>query len=201
LRPGGQSARIAVVDGGRAPSSVRGGRHAIKVTFENAQFWEQLGVGRNDVFYPASRNAHWNLRGLETVKVSIKLERNAALIEGTNPIIRLYRNGGSRIELVPIASGAYVNLLSTPTPADAEGWHDFSIPLAGGDGWEKNVIGYLDPSWSPEARASGRAALEEAILSDVSYVEISIRSTTSRSDAPTDEVSYYIDHLELLRRP
>jgi hypothetical protein len=36
------------------------------------------------------------------------------------------------------------------------------------------------------------------VLSDLNYVEISIRSTTSRSDAPSDVVSYLIDDLELL---
>jgi hypothetical protein len=199
--PGGKSATLSVVDRHDAPQYVRAGRSAIKVRIENAQYWDaQWGVGRNDVFYPATRNAKWNLLNLARIKFSVKPDANQALLVGSNPIVRLYKNGGNRIEFVPKVGGRYANLLSANSKADASGWFDFSIPVAGDASWEKNVIGYIDPAQDVNAMAAARAKLESDILADVNYVEISIRSTTSTHDAPHDVMTYYIDGLTLQGR-
>jgi len=60
------------------------------------------------------------------------------------------------------------------------------------------VIGYIDPTLTEPEKQVAKAQLEEDILSDLNYVEISIRSTTSQHDAPYDMVSYYIDNLQLV---
>jgi hypothetical protein len=154
--PGAKSGQIAVVTKSQSPSSVRTGSYAIKATVENAQYWDQGGFGRNDVFFPVSRNAHLRLPALKTVKVSVKLGTNAGLIAGTNPIVRLCKNGGNRIELVPTAGGAYTNLFADAANKDGAGWFTFSIPVAGSTTWEKNVIGYIDPSLSAEGKRIAR---------------------------------------------
>lgn len=195
--PGAKSAELRMVSRREHPHYVRSGSHSLKVSIENGQYWEHLGAGRNDVFYPASRNAHWSMADLAEIKVSIRPDTNKNLISGTNPIIRLYRNGGNRIEFVPRISGAYANLFLEDGMMDSMGWYNFTIPLAGNATWEKNLIGYVDPNLPATERQIARAKLEGEILSDINYVEISIRSTTSQSDAPLDTLSYYIDSLEL----
>ena len=167
------------------------------MSIENAQYWDELGFGRNDVFYPVSRNAHWNLSDLIDVRISIKPDENAGLLVDTNPIIRLYKNGGNRIEFVPRDNGVYTNLFLNNALRDSEGWYNFSIPLPGDATWEKNVIGYIDPGLPKTEQQAAKAQLEKDILADVNYVEISIRSTTSRTLAPYDVLSYYIDGLQL----
>ena len=59
------------------------------------------------------------------------------------------------------------------------------------------MIGYIDPGLPKTEQQAAKAQLEKDILADVNYVEISIRSTTSRTLAPYDVLSYYIDGLEL----
>ncbi len=59
------------------------------------------------------------------------------------------------------------------------------------------MIGYIDPGLPTTEQQAAQAQLERDILADVNYVEISIRSTTSRTLAPYDVLSYYIDGLEL----
>jgi hypothetical protein len=175
--------------------------HVLKVSVENAQNWEDLGSGRNDVFYPTSRNnCCGDLRGLAGIEVSIMLGLNADLVVDTNPVIRLCRNPGDRIEFVPRKDGAYANLFHDAALMDTDGWYNFYIPAAGDATWEKNVIGYVDPTLSPADQQAARAQLEQNILNDLNYVEISIRTTTSRSSAPDDIVTYYIDGLRLLTR-
>ena len=195
--PGGKAAELSIVSKAADPQNVKTGSHALKVTIENAQYWEELGFGRNDVFYPVSRNAHWNLSDLVDVRFSIKPDENEGLLVDTNPIIRLYKNGGNRIEFVPRDNGVYTNLFLNNALRDSEGWYNFSIPLPGDATWEKNVIGYIDPGLPKTEQQAAQAQLEKDILADVNYVEISIRSTTSRTLAPYDVLSYYIDGLEL----
>jgi hypothetical protein len=125
---------------------------------------------------------------------------HADLITGTNPIVRLYKNGGNRIEFVPTANGVYANLFKTATPQDTGGWYTFTIPLAGDATWEKNIIGYIDPTLSEPEKQTAKEQLERNILADLNYVEISIRSTTSQWDAPYDVVTYYVDGLQLVTR-
>jgi hypothetical protein len=170
----------------------------LEVSIENAQDWEFLRYGRNDVFYPMSRNAHWGLRGLAGIEVSIMPGLNAGLIVDTNPVIRLYKNPGTRIEFVPRKGGVYANLFLDTALMDTDGWYNFYIPAAGDATWEKNVIGYVDPSLSPADQQAARAQLEQEILGFVNYVEISIRTTTSQAVKPDDVVTYYIDGFRLL---
>jgi hypothetical protein len=196
--PGGKAATLSIVSKVANLQYVKSGNHALKVYIENAQYWEDLGFGRNDVFYPVSRNAHWNIPNLVTVQFSVKPDENENLLVGTNPIIRLYKNGGNRVELVPRDGGVYTNLFWNNALRDSEGWYNFSIPLAGNATWEKNVIGYIDPVLLESEKQAAKAQLEKDILADLNYVEISIRSTTSQFNAPYDVVSYYIDGLKLL---
>jgi hypothetical protein len=198
--PGGKAATLTMVSKASAAQYVNGGNYALQVSVENAQYWEAWGFGRNDVFYPISRNAHWNLPSLAEVRFSIKLGMNADLITGTNPIVRLYKNGGNRIELVPKVSGFYANLFNNTALRDADGWYTFTIPLTGDATWEKNIIGYIDPTLSEPEKQTAKEQLERNILADLNYVEISIRSTTSQSDAPYDVVTYYVDGLQLVTR-
>ena len=132
------------------------------------------------------------------MQFSVKPDENENLLVGTNPIIRLYKNGGNRIELVPRESGVYTNLFWNNALRDSEGWYNFSIPLAGNATWEKNVIGYIDPVLPESEKQAAKAQLEKDILADLNYVEISIRSTTSQFNAPYDVLSYYIDGLKLV---
>ena len=60
--PGGKAAELSIVSKAADPQNVKTGSHALKVTIENAQYWEELGFGRNDVFYPVSQE-----RSLESV--------------------------------------------------------------------------------------------------------------------------------------
>ncbi|MGZ3241649.1 MAG: hypothetical protein ACXWJK_15640, partial [Burkholderiaceae bacterium] len=198
--PGGaKAAEISAVSKHRNPQEIKAGSHAIKIYIESTQYGDEGGFGRNDVFYPASRNAHWNLPDLTQLKFSIKPGINKQLLVGTNPIVRLYKNGGTRIEFVPRNRGVYANLFLANNFMDSNGWYNFSIPLAGDAIWEKNVIGYIEPGLSDAATQAARAQLESEILADLNYVEISIRSTTSQSaNPPYDVVSYYIDGIELL---
>jgi len=178
----------------RTVESARGS--ALEVTIENTQDFEELGgFGRNDVFYPVSRNAHWDLRNLRTVSFAVKPILNAKLIAGTNPILRLYKNGGQRIEFVPRLRGRYANLFKEMHFQDADGWFLFSVPVAGDDIWERHVIGYIEPGLTESDRQAAEQRLEAEILDDVNYVEISIRTTTSQSVNPDDFVSYYIGKL------
>ena len=179
------------------PQNVKNGNHALKVTIENAQYWDELNLGRNDVFYPVSTNAHWDLSDLIDVRFSVKPSENAGLLVDTNPVVRLYKNGGNRIEFVPRDNGVYTNLFSNDALRGTDGWYDFDIPLSGDAIWEKNVIGYIDPGLPQAEHEAAKARLEQEILADVSYVEISIRSTTSRTLAPYDVLSYYIDGRKL----
>jgi hypothetical protein len=72
--------------------------------------------------------------------------------------------------------------------------------LTGDATWEKNIIGYIDPTLSEPEKQTAKEQLERNILADLNYVEISIRSTTSQSDAPYDVVTYYVDGLQLVTR-
>jgi hypothetical protein len=173
----------------------------LEVSIENTQDLEYLGSGRNDVFYPMSRsNCCGDLRSLAGIEVSIMLSTNADLVVDTNPVIRLCRDPIGRIEFVPRVGGVYANLFLDSALMDTDGWYNFYIPAAGDVTWEKNVIGYVDPSLSPADQQAARAQLEQNILGSVNYIEISIRTTTSQPYAPDDIVTYSIDGLRLLTR-
>jgi hypothetical protein len=199
--PGAKVAHLAVMNKAKNRRCVKAGRRALEVTVENGQFWEGWGSGRNDVFFPKSRNAHWNRIGLAEIRVSMMPGWNVELLDGVNPIVRLCKNGSNRIEFVPLNNGVYANFFQDVSRRDASGWYDFAIPLEGSTTWEKNVIGYIDPDLPSNERMAARASLEKEILSDLNYIEISIRSTTSRWESPDDVVSFYVDNLRLVDEP
>ncbi len=194
LAPGAKVGRMTIVTRRDVPG-INEAAFALSVTIENTQDFEEVGVGRNDVFYPVSRNAHWNLQNLRQVRFAVKPYLNPQLIAGTNPIVRLYKNGGQRIEFVPRVRGTYANMFRDQQFRDAAGWFRFAIPVAGDETWEKHIIGYIEPGLSASAKQAAQAQLEAEILKDVNYVEISIRSVTSRSVNPDDFVSYYIQGI------
>ena len=196
--PGGKAGTLNAVNRKDRPELVKEGRYSLEVEIESSQYWEWLGVGRNDVFYPVSRNAHWHRPYLQQVRFSIKPKHNASLLVGTNPIIRLYKNPGTRIELVPVNLGVYANRLEDLSIKDVNGWYNISAPLAGSEKWEKNVIGYIDPSLPVWEHAIAKARLEQEILADLNYIEISVRSTAVDSgEKPFHRLSYFIDELRL----
>ena len=200
--PGGKAGRVTAVSTSEEPQHVKAGSYAVKVRVESTQYLEWLGSGRNDVFYPVSRNAHWSLPDLSEVHFSIKPGRNPGILRGTNPILRLYKNASTHIELVPLSGGAYANLLQDDTLRDANGWYNFRVPLAGNAGWEKHVFGYVDPSLPESQRAAARAQLEREILGDLNYIEVSIRSETQTQIDPHFEVvTYFIDDIRLITGP
>ncbi len=199
--PGGKAANLSIVSAADEPGHVKRGRYALKVRVESSQYWEWLGAGRNDVFYPLSRNAHWHRPNLAEVRFSIKPGRNASLLSGTNPIVRLCKNAGNRIELVPLRDGVYGNLLNDITMRDADGWYNFGARLTGDSRWEKHVIGYIDVGLPMSERHAALAQLEREILSDLNYVEISVRSSTAdQATPPFDVISYYVDDVRLIDR-
>jgi hypothetical protein len=197
--PGAKAAELRILLKSEDADSVASGEYALGVQVESSQSWEWLGTGRNDVFYPVTRNAGWHRPDLAEIRFAIKPGENAALLEGTNPVVRLYKDRGTRIELVPLRNGVYVNLLEDIASRDAQGWYHFSVSLSDPLNWEKNVIGYVDPALTGDALADARQRLEHAILSDLNYLEISIRSTgTVDAEPRTDVFSYYIDDLRLI---
>jgi len=197
--PGAKAADLSIALGSERAEHVVSGEYALRVQVESSQYWEWLGSGRNDVFYPVSRNAGWHRPDLAEVRFAIRPETSADLLVNTNPVVRLYKDRGTRIELVPLRNGAYVNLLEDTALRDAQGWYHFSASLFDELTWEKNIIGYIDPGLTGAALAQARAGLEHAILSDLNYLEISIRSTgTVDADTAIDVLSYYIDDLRLI---
>jgi len=199
--PGGKAANLSVVSATDEPEHVKRGLYALKVRVESSQYWEWLGVGRNDVFYPISRNAHWNRPNLAEVRFSIKPGRNAGLLSGTNPIVRLYKNAGNRIELVPLRDGVYADMLSDLAMRDAGGWYNFRARLSGDSGWEKHVIGYINVDAPISERRAAQARLEQDILSDLNYIEISLRSSAvDEGTPPFDVFTYYVDDIRLIDR-
>jgi hypothetical protein len=160
------------------------------------QEWFQYN-GRNDLFYPISRNAGWNLTDLREVSFAIKLGLNTGQILGANPVLRLCANPGNRIEFVPIANGQYVNLFSKPEFQDPNQWFEFTVPVDGNANWEVNVIGYIDPASDLAATARAKQELKAKILAQSNYVEISVRSDGNRGT----RVSFYLDGLAFHLNP
>lgn len=197
---GGKAAQIRSVSKTDDPKNVVSGHASVLVEIDNTQTLGYLDTGRNDVFYPASKDAKWNLTRLFMVQISIKPDMNALLIYKTNPIIRLYKNGGNRIELVPRIDGKYADMFRYGGIPNADGWFTFDIPITGNATWEKNVIGYIDPLLPDAELQAARAQLEREILSDVNYVEVSIKTGIPNASFSHVLVSYYIDNLRLITR-
>jgi hypothetical protein len=185
----GPYGRVSVVSNTANPTLVSKGQFSLQVLVDEETYH---GNGRNDAFYPISRNAHWNLTNLSEVSVSLKPGLNPGHIDGANPVIRLCANGNNRIEFAPLTNGCYANLFLQPVFQGTNGWFNFTAPINGNTNWEVNVIGYIDPTLTPEEITAARQELKKTILSQVNYVEVSVRSNGTRSG----QVSYYIDGLE-----
>ncbi len=190
----GPFGQVSVVTNTAAPALVAQGQYALQVLVDQESFHYN---GRNDLFYPISRNARWNLSDLDSVKVSIKPGLNPGWIEGANPVIRLCANGGNRLEFAPLKEGHYANLLAEPTFQGTNGWSTFLAPIDGGTNWEVNVIGYIDPALCPQDILAARQQLKAKILAEVNYVEISLRTIGNRGT----QVSYFIDDLRFQEAP
>ncbi|MCL5096798.1 MAG: hypothetical protein M1608_04585 [Candidatus Omnitrophica bacterium] len=186
--------QVTVVNSAENPEAVKNGSHAIKVDIREDLYQSN---GRNDTFYPITRNAGWNLADLREVSIAIKPGLNPSLITGANPVIRLCQNGGNRIELAPLKNGRYANLFLDNSFKGQNGWFVFNIPITGNANWEASVIGYIDPKLSQAEVAAAKQQLKQSILSKVNYVQISILSDGTQGD----RLSYYIDGLEFHTGP
>jgi len=185
----GPYGQVSIVSNTTNPALVSKGQFSLQVLIDQEAFHYN---GRNDTFYPISRNARWNLSDLREVRVSLKPGVNPDFIAGANPVIRLCANGGNRLEFAPLKNGHYANLLLEPTFLGTNGWFTFATPINGSTNWEVNVIGYIDPTLNPQQIADARQKLKQKILSEVNYVEISVHSEGGRGS----QVSYYLDDLE-----
>ncbi|MCX7749765.1 MAG: hypothetical protein N2645_23180 [Clostridia bacterium] len=190
----GKNAVISTIDRYINPANVKTGNYAIKANINSSKFYS---TGRNDLFYPASKNAAWNLSSISQIKLSIKPDQNTNMVSGTNPVIRLCTNGGNRVEYVPKKNGVYANLFNDLTLRDSNGWINLAIPTQGDLSWEKNIVGYIDPSLSGINAERAKLDLEKNILSNVNYVEISIKSDIV-SYSTDNNFSLYIDDLEFV---
>ena len=193
----GKHGTISVTDKVNNPTCVKNGNVSLMVSIENTELNLDSDKGANEIFYPRFKNAHWDLSAIDGIKFSIKPYENPDLIVGTNPIIKLCKNGGNRIELIPVQSGFYNNLFSNNSMRDETGWYNFIVPVSGSLNWEKNIIGYIDPKLSIEDKAAEKIKLENDILSDVNYVVVSLKST--RVNDPIDICSFYLDGLEFFQ--
>ena len=185
----GPSGQVSVVTNSENAALVRQGQYAIKVTIDEEAFHYN---GRNDLIYPISRNARWNLEDLRALTLSIKPAMNAQLMRGVNPIIRLCANGGNRIEFVPVKKGVYANSFLDDRFKAQNGWLAFRIPVEGSADWEVNTFGFLDPNLHGADLLAAQRQLKRRVLSEVNYVEISLWSDGGRGD----RLEYYVDDLE-----
>lgn len=185
----GQRADLSIINKIENPEYVKNGQHAIKIDLDIESFSIN---GRNDLIYPSFKNAHWQFSNIDSIVFSVKLNSQDR-IRGTNPIIRLCKNGNNRIEFVPRKDDAYVNLFNEDVLKDSSGWYTFSIPIEGNNSWERNVIGYIDSALSVSEQELVKLQIVSEILKDVNYFEISIQSDGSRGES----LVYYIDNLKV----
>ena len=185
----GPFGQVSAVTRDEAPDLVKEGDYSLRVLVDQESHHYN---GRNDLRYPITRNARWNLGSLSEIGVSLKLGLNPGFVAGANPVIRLCTNGGNRIEFAPLKNGRYANHFLDPAFQSGGGWSTFEIPVGGNANWEVNVIGYIDPALNPAQQAAARQQLKQDILSEVNYVEVSVRSTGGRGQ----QVSFYLDGLE-----
>jgi hypothetical protein len=185
----GPFGQISAITRNEDPDLVKEGNTSLRVLIDQELFHYN---GRNDLRYPITRNARWNLGTLGEIGVSLKLGLNPSFVTGANPVIRLCKNGGNRIEFAPLKNGLYANHFLDPAFQSGGGWSTFHIPVAGNASWEVNVIGYIDPALDPAGQAAARQQLKQNILAEVNYFEVSVRSAGGRGQ----QVSFYLDGLE-----
>ncbi|MDH4092158.1 MAG: T9SS type A sorting domain-containing protein [Cyclobacteriaceae bacterium] len=189
----GQRADLSTVSKSQNPEYVRNGQYSMRVDVDVESFSVN---GRNDLIYPRFKNAHWQFSNIDSIFFSVKFT-SQQLIEGTNPIVRLCKNGNNRIEFIPTHDGLYCDFFKDDALRDSDGWYTFRIPLSGNDSWERNLIGYIDPALSPSDRELAKQQLYENILEDVNYFEISIQLAGSEYWSRGESVVYYIDDLRI----
>jgi hypothetical protein len=182
----GQGAQLSIVNSSN-PLYVKHGNYSLKVDVTGESY---NGSGRNDLSFPLSKNAHWNLAALTSLKLSIKPDLNPSLLTGANPVVRLCTNGTNRIEFVPKSAGVYANLFNGS--GDANGWYNFTIPASGSTSWEKNIIGYVDPALTGTARTNALLQIQANVLANVNYIEVSVHSAADYGQS----YSFYIDDIE-----
>lgn len=184
----GRNAEIVSVSKDESSSDVKCGTKSIRVNVNEVGY---DNIGRNDIYYPITRNAKWNLSGSKSLNLSLKFLENANLVAngGTNPIIRLYKNNGTRIEYVPVSDGCYANVFKNVQNGS---WVDLSIPLSGNSSWKKVVIGYVDPSLTGAAKEAELKRIEDSVLAEVNYIEISIDAKTTTAN---NTFSFIVDKL------
>jgi hypothetical protein len=188
----GQRADVGTVQKSSHPDKVFKGNQSIKVDITMDIPEQNHKTGRNDLIYPKYKNAHWSFSENHILTLSIKPESTAA-ITGNNPIVRLCTNGNNRIEYVPVNNGLYTNLFDDPAHHNESGWYTFSIPLAGNNQWQRNLVAYINPDLSPEAKESEKAKIINDILSDVNYAEISIQL----QDISGNTFTLYLDNFTI----
>jgi len=185
----GQRADVSTVNKSQNSDYVKAGQASIKVDVDVESFSFN---GRNDAIYPRYKNAHWNFSSVDSITFSVKFT-DQQLINGTNPIIRLCKNGNNRIEFVPKKNGLYTNLFKDIGFVGSDGWYTFRIPVSGNATWARNLIGFIDPTLSESDKELAKQKVIESILADVNYFEISIQSDGSRGQS----LVYYIDNLKV----
>lgn len=185
----GQRADLSTVSKSQNLDFVKTGQGSIKVDVDIESFSFN---GRNDVIYPRFKNAHWNFSGADSITLSVKFT-DQQLITGTNPIIRLCKNGNNRIEFVPKKNGLNANLFKDISFVEGDGWYTFRIPVSGNATWARNLIGYIDPNLGQSDNELAKQQVIESILADVNYFEISIQSDGTRGQS----LVYYIDNLKV----
>lgn len=184
----GRNADITSISKTDDSSNVISGDKSVKVNV-NEVSWNN--DGRNDVYYPITKNAKWDLSSAKNLNMSVKFLNNADIVAngGTNPVIRLYKNGGTRIEYVYTENGRYANKFAG---VQNNTWVDISVPLSGNPNWKKVVIGYVEPSLTGEAREAELKKIEDSVLSEVNYIEVSIDAATTSTEST---FSFIIDNL------
>jgi len=119
-----QDGTIAIADD---PVRVRAGAGSIRV--------ETTGGFDNYARYPGGLLAEWDLTGVTTLRLSVFAENpNGAFQEG--PRVRILTHDG-HVEFSPAG---------TPLNGAIGAWADLSVPLAGGAGWTRTVLGSGDLS-------------------------------------------------------
>ncbi|MFZ5986662.1 MAG: cellulose binding domain-containing protein [Bacillota bacterium] len=171
--------------------NVKYGNYSLKADINGSKFGKR---GWNEIFYPVAKNAGWDLAAVSDILISIKPGDNFNLVVATNPVIRLCMDSGNKVEFVPKANGYYANLFSDNSYKSADGWYNFTIPTEGSSTWERNIVGYVDPSLSEMDKARASNDLKNKIMKNVNYIEIAIGSTIHNTTT-NHTFSVYIDGL------
>lgn len=187
----GKNATLTMIDRSstEGQENVKYGNNSLKAEI-NCSRDINGNLGWNELFYPVTKNAAWDLTDKTSISFSIKPGENPELINGTNPVVRLCMNSGNKIEYVPKVFDLYRNFFF-----EESDWNDFIVPLNGNALWEVNIIGYINPALSEAEKIIAKNELKNKILENVNYIEIAIGSTILTTDS--DNIfSIYLDGLK-----